>query len=186
MKVKNIFLMIKTICIHKYYVAKFCFLCGLYWRGIKHDMSKFSLTELKESVKFYTGKETPIKKAKEIQGYSLAWLHHKGRNTHHHEYWCDNFDNGKSVTSFIMPLDDIIEMMCDWFAAYCTYNNTNKINIIDEYNWWQRKKKDSKEINPKIVLFIDRLFFQFLKNGDISVLKNRGFLEKLYKEIING
>ena len=82
--VKNSLKHFKKICIHKYWVAHYCFKCGLYWRGIKHDMSKFSPIEFWESVKYYQGDRSPIDAAKEDKGWSAAWMHHKGRNTHHY------------------------------------------------------------------------------------------------------
>ena len=85
-KISNIFKHINKILVHKFYVCKYCFECGLYWRGIKHDISKFSPTEFFESVKYYKGDKSPIIACKEDKGYSLAWQHHKGHNSHHYEY----------------------------------------------------------------------------------------------------
>ena len=82
---KNTISHFRKICIHKYWVAKYCFKAGLYWQGITHDLSKFSPIEFWESVRFYQGTSSPINAAKEAQGYSLAWTHHKGRNQHHNE-----------------------------------------------------------------------------------------------------
>lgn len=79
---------------HKFYVFKNCFKARIFWRGIKHDLSKFSPTEFCESVKYFTGDKSPIDNCKKEKGWSKAWLHHKGRNRHHYEYWQDNFDNG--------------------------------------------------------------------------------------------
>lgn len=85
---------LKTVLIHKYYVGKYCFMCGLYWQGITHDLSKLSWKELIESCRYYTGKRSPIDLCKEVNGYSEAWLHHRGRNYHHWEMWVDNFEKG--------------------------------------------------------------------------------------------
>lgn len=43
----------KTIVKHKWYVMKFCFKCGLYWRGLVHDLSKFSFAEFSASVAYW-------------------------------------------------------------------------------------------------------------------------------------
>ncbi len=73
----------KTIRTHRKWVRHYCKLAGIYWRGIKHDLSKYSPTEFFESAKYWTGTGSPINEAKKDKGYSLAWLHHRGRNTHH-------------------------------------------------------------------------------------------------------
>lgn len=86
-KLRNIKNHLKTVLTHKKYVMKYCFKAGLYWQGIVHDLSKFSPTEFWESVKYYQGTRSPIDACKEENGMSLAWLHHKGRNKHHYEYW---------------------------------------------------------------------------------------------------
>ena len=74
-----------TITKHKIYVFKLSIKAGIPIRGFFHDFSKYSFTEFWESAKYYTdGKKSPITNCKQQQGYSKAWLHHKGRNKHHH------------------------------------------------------------------------------------------------------
>ena len=78
-----------TITKHRFMVMKHCFKIGLVWRGLMHDMSKYSPSEFWAGVKYYQGNRSPQAKEREILGYSSAWLHHKGRNKHHFEYWKD-------------------------------------------------------------------------------------------------
>ena len=78
-----------TITKHKWLVLILCIKAGIPWRGIVHDLSKYSPTEFIESVKYYQGDHSPITECKKENGYSKAWLHHKGRNKHHYEYWYD-------------------------------------------------------------------------------------------------
>ena len=66
-----------------------CFKCGLYWQGLVHDLSKYSWTEFSVGAKYYQGTRSPNDAERESKGYSSAWLHHKGRNKHHLEYWVD-------------------------------------------------------------------------------------------------
>ena len=80
---------LKTINKHKYYVTMLCFKCGLYKQGLLHDLSKYSPTELKTGAKYWVGTRSPNSIERETIGYSTAWLHHKGRNKHHWEYWID-------------------------------------------------------------------------------------------------
>jgi hypothetical protein len=93
---------------------------GLYWQGITHDLSKYSPTEFINGVKFFTGKASPHYGERASYGYSKAWLHHKGRNKHHAEYWADIQPNGQTEP-IPMPTRYLVEMMCDRIAASQTY-----------------------------------------------------------------
>lgn len=137
----NILNHLKTIVKHKYWVGKYCFKAGLYWRGITHDLSKFSPTEFGESIKFYTGIVSPIDTAKKAQGYSLAWLHHRGRNDHHHIYWVDNIDEGGIAIK--MPYECAIEMICDYLGAARTYLGED-FSYQKEWEWWKSKRDTMK------------------------------------------
>ena len=79
----------RTITHHRLLVMKGCFQVGLYRQGLLHDLSKYTWTEFKTGVRYYQGDRSPNAAEKEIMGYSPAWLHHKGRNKHHFEYWTD-------------------------------------------------------------------------------------------------
>lgn len=126
---------IKIILRHKYYVGIECFKLGLYWQGITHDLSKFSLVELLESSKYYVGTSSPIDEARKEKGYSEAWLHHKGRNKHHWHYWLD-FVNGKIIPLEI-PDKYIKEMYCDIIGASKSYKTNNPLKYFEENskNW---------------------------------------------------
>ena len=141
---KNTWLHFKKICIHKYWVAYYCFKAGLYWQGIMHDMSKFSWIEFWESVKYYQGSSSPINACKADKGYSLAWQHHKGRNPHHYEYWTDNYDNG--TTCIEMPYKYAVELICDWLGAAKAYFGKD-FSYQKEYNWLVNKLENT---HPKI------------------------------------
>ena len=80
---------LKTINHHKWLVCQGCFKVGLYKQGLLHDLSKYSPTEFLVGCKFYQGTRSPNNAEREVKGYSAAWLHHKGRNRHHYEYWLD-------------------------------------------------------------------------------------------------
>lgn len=108
-----------TITKHKIKVTKLCFRCGLYKQGLLHDLSKYSPVEFMAGVKYYQGFRSPINREKEVKGYSLGWLHHKGRNKHHWEYWLDNAPNG--IKAVEMPVNYVVEMFCDRVAASMTY-----------------------------------------------------------------
>ena len=79
----------QTITKHKIYVMRECFRVGLYRQGLLHDLSKYSWTEFRIGCRYYQGTRSPNNAEREEKGYSSAWLHHKGRNKHHYEYWID-------------------------------------------------------------------------------------------------
>ena len=142
----------KTICKHKYWVGYYCFKAGIPWRGIKHDLSKFSPTEFWESVKYYQGTSSPIDACKKANGWSKAWLHHKGRNDHHYEYWQDNFDKGGEA--LLMPKECAIELICDYLGAGRAYMGKD-FTYAKEYKWWLEKKSKPLAMHSKIKEFID-------------------------------
>lgn len=111
-----------TITHHKILVAKGCFAVGLYWQGIMHDMSKYSFTEFRVGAKYFQGTRSPNNAEKEDIGYSTSWLHHKGRNKHHLEYWLDyGLAPDKQIKGMRMPEKYVVEMFMDRIAACKVY-----------------------------------------------------------------
>ena len=78
-----------TITKHRHKVIYHCFKCGILWQGLRHDLSKYSMTEFIPGARYYLGDRSPTEAERRTIGYSAAWLHHKGRNKHHFEYWID-------------------------------------------------------------------------------------------------
>ncbi|MDE6598210.1 MAG: catalase [Clostridia bacterium] len=112
-----------TISKHRRAVRKLCFKCGLIRQGLAHDRSKYSAAEFWPGAKYYQGYRSPQAREREVLGYSAAWLHHKGRNKHHFEYWTD-FADGKRVY-VEMPAKYLAEMICDRIAASKIYLKEN-------------------------------------------------------------
>ncbi len=111
-----------TINQHKILVMKYCFRVGLYKQGLLHDLSKYTPSEFLVGCKYYQGTRSPNNAEREDTGYSMAWLHHKGRNKHHYEYWIDyslNIEEG--IVGMKMPLNYVVEMFMDRVAASKTY-----------------------------------------------------------------
>ena len=101
---------------------KECFKVGLYRQGLLHDLSKYSPTEFLVGCRYYQGNRSPNNAEREATGYSKAWLHHKGRNKHHYEYWIDySVDPGEGIIGLKMPLQYVVEMFMDRIAASKTY-----------------------------------------------------------------
>lgn len=110
-----------TITHHKYLVMKHCFRVGLYRQGLLHDMSKYSPSEFLVGCKYYQGTRSPNNAEREDTGVSTAWLHHKGRNKHHFEYWIDYGLKEPGLTGMKMPKRYVVEMFMDRVAASKNY-----------------------------------------------------------------
>ena len=111
----------KTITHHKWLVLCGCFRVGLYWQGLTHDLSKYSPTEFLNGAKYYQGTRSPNAAEREDKGYSEAWIHHKGRNPHHYEYWTDLNRQTRRYEPIPVPRKYLAEMIMDRRAACMTY-----------------------------------------------------------------
>lgn len=117
----------RTITRHKHLVLVGCFKIGLYKQGLLHDLSKYSPTEFLVGCKYFQGNMSPNNAERKDKGYSLAWLHHKGRNKHHLEYWIDynvSEDSGKehsAMAGMKMPVRYVAEMFIDRVSASKNY-----------------------------------------------------------------
>lgn len=113
----------KTITSHKLLVMKYCFKIGLYRQGLLHDLSKYSPTEFLVGAKYYQGTRSPNNAEREETGLSTSWLHHKGRNKHHFEYWVDYGIGAEHVLAGMpMPRKYIAEMIMDRISASQVYS----------------------------------------------------------------
>ena len=157
----------KTVIKHKYWVWYYMNKCGLKWgwRGLWHDMSKFSPTEFWESVKYYSGTRSPIDACKEENGVSMAWMHHKGRNPHHYEYWMDNFDKGGEPKE--MPWRYKVEMICDYLAAARAYMGKN-FSYKAEYEWWKKKLELPRSQHENDKKFVTRVLSQLVYEEEMG------------------
>lgn len=132
---------IGTVMKHKRNVRRACFKMGLYYQGIVHDFSKFSPTEFIPSVRYYSGTFSPNATDRVLTGVSTSWLHHKGRNRHHHEYWTD-FTPSKEpyIIGCRMPMKYLAEQVADRYAACVAYNGEN-YNQGDAWKYFERESK---------------------------------------------
>ncbi len=129
---------LRTINRHKRLVMHYCFKAGLYRQGIMHDLSKYSPTEFLVGVKYFSGTRSPNAIEREKLGYSGAWLHHKGRNKHHFEYWIDNRPDGdRNMAGVKMPVRYVVEMFCDRIAA-CRVYLGEKYTDASPYEYYER------------------------------------------------
>lgn len=117
-----------TITRHRHRVMAHCFKAGIGWQGLLHDLSKYSFTEFIPGARYYQGTRSPNERERELFGYSRAWLHHKGRNRHHFEYWRDVDPATKLYGPVPMPMRYLKEMFCDRVAASKIYQGKNYTN----------------------------------------------------------
>lgn len=173
---KNIINHIKTVLTHKYWVGYYCFKAGLYWRGLTHDLSKFSPTEFLESIKYYTGTHSPIDEAKKVKGYSDAWLHHRGRNTHHYEYYLEFSEAKQEMIPYRMPYEDCVEMLCDFLGAARAYLKED-FSFNKESKWWYEKEKN-------VIMDLHTKEFISIALASMSVMNDDSYLDGLGKDEI--
>lgn len=170
-----------TITTHKLKVTGLCFRCGLYSQGLLHDLSKYSFTEFIPSVKYYQGFQSPITAEKKDKGYSLCWLHHKGRNKHHWEYWTDRLANDEFVTSIEMPFNYMLESVCDRIAASKVYNKEKyRDNFPYEY---LLRSHEYHVMNQNTAHQIEILLLYLKENGEKKAL---AYYKDLYRRFKNG
>lgn len=154
----------RTITRHRNTVIKHCWKAGIFWQGLGHDLSKYSPTEFLPGVKFYTGKRSPTDWERETYGYSRAWIHHKGRNRHHYEYWTDFCRATGRNEPVKMPFNWVVEMLCDRVAA-------SKIYRGDEYTQdyplkYFRGSEAPNNMHPETRDFVDRMLVMLSREGE--------------------
>lgn len=164
----NAFRHFNTITQHKMIVMHYCFKAGLYKQGLLHDLSKYSPAEFFVGVKYYDGTRSPNTVERELKGYSGAWLHHKGRNRHHFEYWIDNKPDGDRMMAGVnMPVKYIVEMFCDRVAA-CRVYLGDKYTDASPYEYYERSHKHYM-IHPETDKLLKRLLLILRDYGEDKV-----------------
>ncbi len=111
----------KTVTHHRHLVCIGCFRMGLYRQGLTHDLSKFAPVEFLNGARYYQGIRSPNGAEREDKGYSEAWIHHKGRNRHHWEYWTDMNKATRTYQAVPVPRKYLAEMVADRIAACKVY-----------------------------------------------------------------
>lgn len=160
---------LKVICHHRHLVIKHCFKAGILFRGLLHDLSKFSPVEFFTGAKYYLGNRSPNERERELFGYSKAWLHHKGRNKHHFEYWNDVNPATKKYEPVKMPTVYLIEMFCDRVAASKTYQGDN---YTDEHpiNYFLRGNA-KLSMHPETAETLEMLLRMLAEKGEHDTFK---------------
>jgi hypothetical protein len=158
------FLHLRTILKHRHKVISHCFRVGIGCQGLRHDLSKLSPTEFIPGAKYYQGTRSPNEGEREALGYSRAWLHHKGRNRHHFEYWVDIDPVEKCYKPVKMPLKYVVEMFCDRVAASKIYAKENYSHAHPLAYFMRGKSRRS--IHPETSDFLEKLLTMLEKEGE--------------------
>ena len=167
----------RTITKHRHAVIRNCRRAGILWQGLRHDLSKYSPTEFIPGVKYYVGTRSPNELERADKGYSAAWLHHKGRNRHHFEYWSDYNPVERRVGPVKMPLRYVIEMVCDRMAASRIYLG-DKYTDASALDYFVHGKTH-RVIHPETSDLCERLLTMLADEGEE---KTFAYMRRLLKE----
>lgn len=166
-----------TITKHRHQVIRHCKKAGIFWQGLKHDLSKYSPAEFLVGAKHYLGTRSPNEAERELYGYSKAWLHHKGRNRHHFEYWTDYNKATRRVEPVKMPYNYLAEMFCDRVAASKIYNKDSYTDA-HPFNYFDRSKT-TRFIHPETSDELEELLVMLKDKGEDETF---AYLRKKVKE----
>lgn len=158
----------KTITRHRIEVRKLCFKAGLYWQGLTHDLSKYSPAEFIPGARYWQGNMSPQVMERKSEGYSAAWLHHKGRNKHHFEYWSD-YVVRTGAAPVKMPKKYLVEMFCDRVAACKIYQGDN-YNTRSALEYYERLK-DHYDMHPATRRSLTELLQMLAEKGEDETMK---------------
>lgn len=158
-----------TVTRHRNAVMIHCFKAGIPFQGLMHDLSKYSFTEFFGGVKYFQGNRSPHEAEREDKGYSEGWMHHKGRNRHHFEYWTDYNPETKLMSPVKMPVKYVKEMFCDRVAACKIYMKKNYHDkaALDYF----MKAKGRRVINPETSDLIEKLLTMLSEKGEKETFK---------------
>ena len=160
-----------TITKHKLLVMQLCFRVGLYRQGLVHDFSKYTPTEFMTGARFYQGTRSPNAAERDFRGFTEAWLHHKGRNRHHFEYWLDAVPDrrtGEPVTAAPMPTRYIVEMFCDRVAA-CKVYQGDAYTDRSPLEYFLKNRKIVK-MHPDTMAILEGMLEYLAENGEERTL----------------
>lgn len=163
----------KTITRHRMLVAKGCFAVGLYYQGLTHDLSKYAPTEFLVGARYYQGNRSPNNAEREAEGLSRAWIHHKGRNRHHYEYWydyptdwtfIDQEANPSGTIPVKMPGRYVVEMFMDRIAACKVYRGKDYTDA-DPLAYFSRNASHNK-MHPETAALLKKLLVMLAEEGE--------------------
>ena len=100
---------------------------------LNHDHSKTEPDEYEAyDAYFYSGNRS----FDVVQNFNKAWLLHIHRNPHHWQHWVlinDEPNEGEIIIQ--MPINYIVEMICDWWAF-----SWSKGDLTEMFSWYEERK----------------------------------------------
>lgn len=172
----NFFKHLHTITKHRRLVRKGCFKLGLYYQGLTHDLSKYSLDEFLVGVKYYQGVRSPNVSERRTIGYSTAWMHHKGRNKHHYEYWTDYSETTNNHLEPVeMPARYFAEMVVDRIAACKVYKGKN-YKDSDAYEYFH-SRDHIENMHPNTHKDLETILLMLSNEGEAKTFE---YLKNVY------
>ena len=153
-----------TITKHRHAVIRHCKKAGILWQGLFHDLSKYLPSEFISGAKYYQGDKSPNDKERRLFGYSSAWMHHKGRNRHHFEYWTDYSPETGVYGPVKMPVNYVKEMFCDRLAASKIYQG-DKYTDSHPIEYFERGRKN-RLIHPETSDILEKLLIMVRDEGE--------------------
>ena len=170
----------RTVVTHRHMVFKHCVKAGIPLQGLTHDLSKFSPSEFIYGVKFFKGDKSPNEGEREDHGFSYAWMHHKGRNKHHFEYWNDYNIEANKALPVKMPLKYVIEMFCDRVAASKVYLK-DKYTCKSPYEYFD-KGRSRRTIHQETSDFLEKLLKMLAEKGESYTFMYIKWYKKHHKD----
>jgi hypothetical protein len=136
---------------HRQYVLEECEKLGVLSRGLRHDLSKFSVEEFAPYAQyFYGGYQREQIPWQVKQRFDRAWLLHQKRNDHHWQFWVLGEDSG-ATRALLMPEDAVREMVADWRGA------GRAITGEDKTTEWYAKNREKMTLHPETREYVERL-----------------------------
>ena len=167
----------RTITRHRHKVISHCARVGILFQGLFHDLSKYSPAEFWAGACNYQGTRSPNERERELYGYSKAWLHHKGRNRHHFEYWTDYYPPTKKVEPVKMPLRFVVEMFCDRVSASKIYMGSKYTDKAPLDYFLAGKHR--RVIHPETSELLERLLTMLAEKGERETF---AYIKRLVKQ----
>ena len=136
-------------------------------------MSKYAPTEFLVGARYYQGDRSPNNAEREETGCSRAWMHHKGRNRHHYEYWYDYPGSSKHIDTVRnpsrtvpvkMPGCYVIEMLMDRIAASKVYHKdtyTDKDPLA-----YYKRGNTARMMHPETAALLEKLLVMLSEKGE--------------------
>ncbi len=131
-------------------------------------------------VRYYQGTRSPNAAEREEKGFSSAWLHHKGRNKHHFEYWIDfSLDKSRGLVGHKMPVRYFVEMIMDRIAACKVYKGSAYTDASAwEYYEYERPYV-APYLHPDTRHLLEKVLWMLKEEGE---KKTFSYLRKLLKK----